>query len=176
VTQLIPCPGCNRHVRQAESSCPFCSAELSLADVPEHVLPRTRLGRAATFAFGATLVGATTLVGCGGDSEEGKKGSGGAASGGTTSHAGNASGGSSNAGQSSGGTGITPVYGAPAAGTGNDDTGGSGGSSGKGGGSNVGGSAQPVYGGAPVYGAPAAGAGNTGGSPGVPIYGAAPAD
>ena len=56
MTQLIPCPGCNRHVRQAETSCPFCSAALSLADVPEHALPRTRLGRAATFAFGATLV------------------------------------------------------------------------------------------------------------------------
>ncbi len=178
MTQLIPCPGCNRHVRQAETSCPFCSAPLSLADVPEHLLPRTRLGRAATFAFGATLVGATTLVGCGGDSEEGKKGAGGAASGGTTSNAGNSSGGSSNAGQASGGTGITPVYGAPAAGTGNDDTGGKGGTSGAGGNAgsagkggsgngNVGG-AVPVYGAAPVYGAPAAGAGNSGGNPGVP--------
>ena len=171
MTQLIPCPSCNRHVRQAESSCPFCSAELSLQNVPEPVLPRTRLGRAATFAFGATLVGATTLVGCGGDSEEGKKGAGGAGSGGTTSNAGQSSGGSS-AGQASGGTGIMPVYGAPAAGTGND----SGGNTGTGG-SSAGGTANGHGGGpAPVYGAPAAGAGNTGGSPGVPIYGAAPAD
>src|SRR4051812_47263654 len=124
MTQLIPCPGCNRHVRRAETSCPFCSAALSLTDVPEPALPRTRLGRAATFAFGATLVGATTLVGCGGDSEGGKEGGGGTTTGGTTTggtsaKGGNASGGSS-AGQASGGTGIAPVYGAPAAGTGSD--------------------------------------------------------
>jgi len=169
MTQLIPCPGCNRHVRQAETSCPFCSAALSLGDVPAHVLPRTRLGRAATFAFGATLVGATTLIGCGGDSEGGKEGDGGMSSGGAK--AGTSSGGSSSgsAGHANGGTGITPVYGAPAAGTGNDN-GGSGGSAGSSGNGNVGGSAGPVYG------APAAGAGTTGGSPGIPVYGAAPAD
>ena len=161
MTQLIPCPGCNRHVRQAESSCPFCSAALSLADVPEHALPRTRLGRAATFAFGATLVGATTLIACGGDSEDGKKGAGGAASGGTTSKAGEASGGSS------AGTGVVgPVYGAPAAGTGNDDGGTGNGAGMTSGGTSVGGSGGP----APLYGAPAAG------FSGVPLYGAAPAD
>jgi hypothetical protein len=157
MTQLIPCPGCNRHVRQAESSCPFCATALSLANVPEHALPRTRLGRAATFAFGATLVGATTLVGCGGDSEEGKK-TGGGGSAGMPSQAGSASGGSS------AGTGVVgPVYGAPPfGGTGNDD-GGAGTTSG---GTSVGGSGGP----APMYGAPSAG------FSGVPLYGAAPAD
>jgi len=95
MSQLIPCPGCNRHVRQAESSCPFCDTALSLAHIAPAALPRTRLGRAATFAFGATLVGATTLLGCGGDSEEGKKGGGGAA--------GSSSGGSSGGGDQNNG-------------------------------------------------------------------------
>jgi hypothetical protein len=159
MNQLIPCPGCNRHVRQAESSCPFCSTALSLASVPEHALPRTRLGRAATFAFGATLVGATTLVACGGDSEDGKK-TGGGGSAGTTSQAGSASGGSS------AGTGIGPVYGAPAAGTNSTDGGSSNSAGMTSGGTSVGGSGGP----APLYGAPAAG------FSGVPLYGAAPAD
>ena len=140
---------------------------MSLVNVPEHALPRTRLGRAATFAFGATLVGATALVACSGETEEGKKGgNGGTAAGGTTSKAGAASGGSSAGNQPIGGTGIGPVYGAPAGGTGNDD----GGSSSVGGG--TGGSGGPI----PVYGAPAAGSGNMGGFSGVPVYGAAPAD
>lgn len=168
MNQLIPCPGCNRHVRQAESSCPFCSAALSLADVPEHALPRTRLGRAATFAFGATLVGATALVACGGESEEGKKGGdGGTASGGTSSKAGSASGGSSAGSQSLGGTGIGPVYGAPAGGSFND-----GGGTTNTAGTASGGTGAP----GPVYGAPAAGSGNMGGFTGIPVYGAAPAD
>ncbi len=163
MTQLIPCPGCNRHVRQAESSCPFCSAQLSLSHLPEHALPRTRLGRAATFAFGATLVGATALVGCGGESEGKKEGGGGT---GGTAQAGSSSGGS-NAGQNAGGTGITPVYGAPAAGTGNAAGSSSGGNQG---------TAGFGAGGGPVYGAPAAGSGNMGGFTGIPVYGAAPAD
>ena len=177
MNQLIPCPGCHRHVRQVETSCPFCRAALSFADAPAPLLPRTRLGRAATFAFGATLVGATALVACGGESEEGKKGGGaGSAAGGTTGKAGAASGGSSaglagaasggsSAGnQPIGGTGIGPVYGAPAGGTGNDDVGGKGGAATAGAAS--GGSGAPGT----VYGAP------TAGFSGVPLYGAAPAD
>ena len=157
MAQLVPCPNCSRHVRQTESACPFCETTLSLGHIPAHPLPRTRLGRAATFAFGATLVaGATALVGCGGDSEEGKKGGGG--SGGSAG---------SSAGQSVGGS-AQPVYGAPAAGTGND----SGGTQGSGGTVNDGGGAQALYGAVPV-----AGSENTGGTGGgVPLYGAAPAD
>jgi hypothetical protein len=159
MNQLIPCPDCNRHVRQAETHCPFCSAALSLSQVPAHPLPRTRMGRAATFAFGATLVGATALVACGGESEEGKKG-GGAGAAGSTSKAGAGAGGSSAGSQSVGGTGIGPVYGAPAGGTGTDV----GGSTAAG--TSSGGSGGP----APLYGAPAAG------FSGIPVYGAAPAD
>jgi len=146
MNELTPCPECQRHVRKTETTCPFCGQALSLSHLPEQVLPRSRLGRAATFAFGATLVGATALVGCGGESEEGKKdGDGGAASGGTAS-------GGANAGQSPGGSGIAPLYGAPAAGTNSE----------------VGGASSGVGGVGLVYGAPAAGSGNFGGNPGVP--------
>lgn len=69
MSRLIPCASCSRHVRQAEGSCPFCGGALSLASVPPAPLPRKRLGRAATFAFGASVVGATTLVACGDDAE-----------------------------------------------------------------------------------------------------------
>jgi len=72
MSPLVPCPECSRHVRVADPVCPFCGHALLLslrgasivarAPVP----PRRRLGRAATFAFGATFAGAT-LIGCGGD-------------------------------------------------------------------------------------------------------------
>lgn len=164
MSQLIPCPGCNRHVRKSESSCPFCAVALSLATVPEAQLPRTRLGRAATFAFGATLAGAAALVGCGSD-DEGKEGGGGAGAGGTAATAGNSSGGSGG-----GGTGtVGPVYGAPAAGTG---SGGDVSSSGSG---NMGGSAAALYGAPPMGGSAGSGA-DTGGTGNFPVYGAAPAD
>ncbi|HXK18945.1 MAG TPA: hypothetical protein VNG33_14135 [Polyangiaceae bacterium] len=167
MTQLIPCPSCNRHVRQAETSCPFCSAELSLGHVPQHPLPRARLGRAATFAFGATIVGAAALTGCS-STDDGKTGSKGGSAGMST--------GGSSAGQASGGTGITPVYGAPAAGTG--DTGGtssSGGSSA--GGAGQGGTVSDGGGAMALYGAvPAGGSEGKAGAGGFPLYGAAPAD
>lgn len=67
MTQLVPCPDCHRHVRKTETRCPFCAATVSLAHVPEPALPSRRLGRAATFAFGATLVGATSLASCSDD-------------------------------------------------------------------------------------------------------------
>lgn len=159
MAQLVPCPSCQRHVRQTETACPFCEASLSLGRLPPPLLPRTRLGRAATFAFGATLVaGAATLVGCAGSSEEGKKGGGGSSNGGS---------GGSSAGQSVGGS-AQPVYGAPAAGTGPD----SGGTQGSGGTVSDGGGAQALYGAVPVAGSE--NVGGTGG--GIPLYGAAPAD
>lgn len=60
MTKLLPCPSCARHVRRTESACPFCSAAISLAGVPERRLPTERLGRAATLAFGV----ATSLSAC----------------------------------------------------------------------------------------------------------------
>lgn len=60
---LFPCPSCNRHIRRDEAACPFCAAQVDLSGNPEPRLPRTRLGRAATFAFGAAIAAATT-AGC----------------------------------------------------------------------------------------------------------------
>jgi hypothetical protein len=64
MSELHPCPECQRHIRKTESTCPFCGESVSLGHLPAHVLPRKRMGRAATFAFGATVVGATAIVSC----------------------------------------------------------------------------------------------------------------
>jgi hypothetical protein len=61
---LVPCPECNRHVRVSELECPFCALPLDLANTPPPQLPRGRLSRAATLAFGATLVSATAIAAC----------------------------------------------------------------------------------------------------------------
>lgn len=63
VTQLIPCGGCGRHVLSSEPDCPFCGASVS-AERPVPGRPERRLGRAATFAFGAALA-AAAASGCG---------------------------------------------------------------------------------------------------------------
>lgn len=143
---LTPCPECRRHVRKTETQCPFCGEAVSLANVPAPVLPRKRLGRAATFAFGASVIGATSLVACSGDDDDtgGVVPVYGAPAGGTST------GGSNNADAGAG----TAVYGAPAAGSGNDEPGGNGGAGGEGGAQTEGGnggdvSAAPLYGGPP---------------------------
>jgi len=163
MSDLVPCPACDRHVRKHESACPFCSVELSLQHLPPAALPRSRLGRAATFAFGATLAGAA-LVACGGESEQGKKGGGGGSAGGSAT-GGNATGGSNAAaGNAMGGSNA-------AAG---NAMGGNNAAAGNAMGGNV---AQPYgvpplggSGQVPPYGTPPSEGGGT------PIYGAAPAD
>src|SRR5262245_3592410 len=143
MSHLVPCPGCNRHVRHVETHCPFCGAGLALSDVRAPQVPTTRLGRAALFTFSATLAGATALVACGGESESGdedggKSGSstggastGGASTGGAStggaSTGGMAPGGASTGGTATGGasTGgfagtLAPAYGAPVAGMAGD--------------------------------------------------------
>ena len=171
MSQLTPCPECQRHVRKSEAYCPFCDTALSLSHLPDHVLPRKRLGRAATFAFGATVAGATALAAC--DDSVTVAPPYGLPPGGS-SFAGNAvsgappSGGSANGGGGNYFGGGTAVYGAPAAGTGgHDDVGGTGGKPADGG---AGG--QPADGGAggdtneggaaPIYGGPPGGAGGAG--------------
>jgi hypothetical protein len=151
MSQLTPCPECQRHVRKTETRCPFCGEAVSLTHVPAPALPRKRLGRAATFAFGASVVGATALVACGGDDDD----SGasvpvyGAPAAGSSSFAGNDSNGGAGAGAG------TAVYGAPAAGFGgSDDVGGAGGKPAEGG---AGGANDA--GAAPIYGGPPGGAG-----------------
>ena len=54
MTHLEPCPYCHRHVNVSEAACPFCTRSLAdaFAQVAPRTAPRTRLGRAATFAFG----------------------------------------------------------------------------------------------------------------------------
>ena len=120
---LVPCPECNRHVRASEPECPFCALPIDLPNTPPPQLPRGRLSRAATLAFGATLVSATALSACGGDAEES-----------VPSDAGGA-------GVASLGGGQT-IYGAPSEPVG--------GAFGNGGSPNIGeGGAFPVYGGPP---------------------------
>jgi hypothetical protein len=134
MNHLVPCPECSRHVRVTETECPFCALPLDLASTPEPRLPQSRLGRAATFAFGATLASATVLAACGGEAE-------------TTG---------------TGGITVAPPYGVSppppaAAGSGGAGSGGagSGGASDGGGGSGgigvlYGGGPVPMYGGSPV--------------------------
>ncbi|MEC7524992.1 MAG: hypothetical protein VYE22_34240 [Myxococcota bacterium] len=62
MSHLLPCDGCDRHVRADEPTCPFCGDSLRHRGAPQ--LPGARLGRAATFAFGAALA-AATASGCG---------------------------------------------------------------------------------------------------------------
>ncbi len=64
MSHLVPCPGCNRHVRVVESQCPFCATALALAETPAPLLPRARLGRSATFAAGASLLAASGTAAC----------------------------------------------------------------------------------------------------------------
>ena len=149
MSELLPCPECQRHVRKTEASCPFCGEALSLAHLPPAVLPTRRLGRAATFAFGASVVGATALVGC---SDGDDSGGGQAVYGAPAAGIGGMNvGGAPNGGNLNQGGSAQPVYGAPAAGTGNAPSAGAGGDS-----------LSAVYG-APPGGGGAAGAG---GAPG----------
>jgi hypothetical protein len=61
MSDLIPCPGCQRHVQSQETSCPFCQVALSpprsCAGGCSGPLP-ARLARAALVAAGAALLGA----------------------------------------------------------------------------------------------------------------------
>jgi hypothetical protein len=81
---LAPCPSCYRHVRTTESACPFCAAALPRDLAAPAIRPaRRRLGRAAAFAFGASVA----VTGCG--SEVSSDGiAGGVGGGSTTSGAG----------------------------------------------------------------------------------------
>jgi len=65
---LAPCPGCARHVRSTETSCPFCATALDLSSVPPPLVPTARLSRSATLGFqtllraGAVAVAAATAT------------------------------------------------------------------------------------------------------------------
>lgn len=57
---LHPCPGCARHVRRTETTCPFCASAIAI-EAPEPRVITERLGRAALFAMGAAVM---TSSGC----------------------------------------------------------------------------------------------------------------
>ncbi len=79
---LVPCPDCQRHVRVADSDCPFCGAALP-SDLHTKVIPSAprRLSRGAAFVFGAAL--AVTACGSEVESPGNTSGAGGAHDGGT---------------------------------------------------------------------------------------------
>jgi hypothetical protein len=107
MTQLVPCSACRRHVDVQETSCPFCSASLDFSAVAPPRLPTKRLGRAASFAFGATLVGALNNACEVESNSDGDAGEAGAANAGTTGGKGGsaAAGAAGGSGTASGGRG-----------------------------------------------------------------------
>ena len=129
MSHLVPCPLCERHVRATEAACPFCGATADFAKIPVVGMPKARLGRAAMFAFGATVAATLSTAACGSDDDGGSggtAGTGGAATGGSSGKGGSGgSGGSATggtAGSSSGGTagtasggvaGLSADYGSP---------------------------------------------------------------
>ncbi len=64
--QLVPCPGCARHVRLAEATCPFCNSSLDSSVLAARYAPRRAavpggIKRAALMALGTSVAAA-----CGG--------------------------------------------------------------------------------------------------------------
>ena len=63
MSALVPCTGCNRHVKSDETTCPFCQAALAPV-APEPCTGRcarpftARVASAALVAAGAALLGA----------------------------------------------------------------------------------------------------------------------
>jgi hypothetical protein len=70
MTTLLPCPGCQRHVRVAEQTCPFCSIALEASTPAPERIPDARLGRSAFFPLKSTslrvagIVAAASAVTC----------------------------------------------------------------------------------------------------------------
>jgi hypothetical protein len=59
MSTLVPCPGCNRHVKSDETTCPFCQAAVAPGQCTGRCArPSTsRLAGAALVAAGAALLG-----------------------------------------------------------------------------------------------------------------------
>ncbi len=114
MSELNPCPSCNRHVRAADIVCPFCSApQPSRAPRVEAALPRPRLNRTAMFAAGAALA-SMSMAACSSTTNPADAGTDGASGGGAGGAAG-ATGGTGGAGGTGGSTipdgGPVPIYG-----------------------------------------------------------------
>src|SRR5690348_16726175 len=107
MSHLVLCLSCQRHVRVSDERCPFCAVGLSAEQraSAEPVLPRRRLGRAALFTFGATLIGGAAC----GDGSGGAKDAGHDAA--TDSGTGGGSGGAATGGAAGGGAATGGVAG-----------------------------------------------------------------
>jgi hypothetical protein len=111
MTQLEPCPRCERHVRIHEAACPFCGESLAgFSPRSARALPKARLGRAALFAFGVSAA-ASTLTGCGDDSDDDEQTADG---GGGDGNSNGSTGGDDGGGTSGDSGGPVALYGAPA--------------------------------------------------------------
>lgn len=67
---LIPCPGCQRHVRMGDAACPFCGVSVRSSTASRTVSrPSAGLKRAALFALSATVAASA----CGSESEDSGK-------------------------------------------------------------------------------------------------------
>jgi hypothetical protein len=197
MTYFVPCSSCGRHLRAAETACPFCSTVRDPEQSKPPVLPRVRLSRAATLAFSAMVSASAIAVGCGGDTDDDEDAGPGEGTSGASGASDEETGGTSFGGgpNSSGGSLPVAVYGAPAPSGGTNATGGrpatggtvnnaTGGRPATGGTVNNAGS-PPIGGSVAVYGAPplpiggspaSAGAPSAaGGVPAaMPVYGASP--
>jgi len=61
VSELIPCPGCQRHVQSNEAACPFCGGALSAVSPCNGRCSgptAARVAKAALVAAGAAILGA----------------------------------------------------------------------------------------------------------------------
>lgn len=63
MNRLVSCPSCRRHVRLSDALCPFCGDDVSAVSPPPAPQTFARLGRAAIFAFGASV----GVAACGSD-------------------------------------------------------------------------------------------------------------
>lgn len=108
MTELTPCPSCQRHVRATSAACPFCHAALVPGGGGRRGPSGRRLGRYASFTFQSSLVAAA--IACNDDSlvsgTGGQPGTGGAGTGGLTASGGASStGGVASGGDAFGGDG-----------------------------------------------------------------------
>ena len=71
MSSLVPCPSCSRHVRAAETACPFCANALP-SDMGARAVPASprRLERLAAFTFAATLAVTGCSAGGGEETEQ----------------------------------------------------------------------------------------------------------
>jgi hypothetical protein len=58
--RFAPCPSCARHVKQSDSTCPFCGNEVAHVNAPAR-LALGRLSRSALFAAGAAGLALATM-------------------------------------------------------------------------------------------------------------------